>query len=76
MIYSGYKKIHGIKDITVDAPHGMTILKYGSYTVRRSDAELYVTSNINGKMRDAQVGRTTQYKIFSDQIFPNDDYSL
>ena len=43
---------------------------------RRSDLELFRDSNLNGRLRDAQVGNDHQYCSYGDGIFPILSHSI
>jgi hypothetical protein len=62
--YNGWKKFHGYKYQTLEAPNGMCMDLYGPMTFRHSDTELYADSNINDRLR--QIG---PYCVYGDGIY-------
>jgi hypothetical protein len=70
--YTGWKKIHGLKWQTVDAPNGMCIHAFGPLSVRRNDLTSLQRSNINGLFAQCQVaqGMQYQYMMYGDSIYP------
>jgi hypothetical protein len=67
--YNGWKKNHGIKFQTVDAPNGMTIDIWGPSSIRHNDIETYNMSDINGKLAAVQMNNNYQYKIYGDSAY-------
>lgn len=68
--YNGWKKQHGIKYQSLEAPNGMCMHLFGPLSCRRSDLELLSLSNINETMRNLQEGEAAQYAGYGDGIFP------
>jgi len=73
-VYSGYKKFHGIKVLTVLFPNGITACVFGPTSARHNDLGVWNLSQLNDTMYEAQhahpalAGRV--YKLFSDGGFP------
>jgi hypothetical protein len=43
-VYSGYKKVHGLKYLTVVIPSGIIAACYGPFSGRVADAQMLVDS--------------------------------
>lgn len=67
--YSGWKKHHGFKYLTCEAPNGMCIYMFGPKSFRLNDLDLMDDSDFNGVLADAQAGEEKQYKSYGDGIF-------
>lgn len=75
-VYTGYKKIHGIKVETVFLPNGITTL-FGPVSARRSDCGVERMSNLNAFLLHLQHGMFwvhdggawLYYSVFGDGAF-------
>lgn len=68
--YNGWKKLHALKYQSVDLPNGMICDMTKAFSGRRSDLRTLAQSNINGRLRDVQLGNAVQFKAYGDSIFP------
>ena len=68
--YNGWKKHHGHKFQTLEAPNGMCIDLFGPMSFRHSDLELLELSELNERLAELQVGNNKQYAAYGDGIFP------
>jgi len=68
--YNGWKKLHALKYQSVDLPNGMIMDMTKAFSGRRSDLRTLRVSNINGRVRDAQVRNNVQLCMYGDSIFP------
>jgi hypothetical protein len=62
--FNGWKKFHGYKYQTLEAPNGLALDLWGPMTFRHSDTELYTESNLNERMRQIGV-----YCVYGDGIY-------
>ena len=73
-VYTGYKKLHGIKVETVFMPNGLTAL-FGPVLARRSDVGVLYMSNLNEFLHFIQqgwflaMGLPVLYAVFGDTAF-------
>ena len=68
--YNGWKSIHGLKHQTVDCAYGMTVDLFGPWSLRKNDCRLLSQSQINRRLRELQIDRPNQIKIFGDSAYP------
>lgn len=71
-VYSGYKKLHGLKWQTIDFPDGMIGEIYGPISARRNDCFVLNESRLNERMAQLLMHLEPEesYCIFGDSIFP------
>jgi hypothetical protein len=62
--YNGWKKQHGIKFQSLEAPNGMCMHMFGPMSCRRSDVELIELSGLNEKLQELQLGNDHQYDSY------------
>lgn len=74
-VYNGWKKHHGFKFQTVEAPNGMCIHMYGPRSYRTNDLDLLHDSQINQLVAQAQAGQDLQYSIYVDGIYVPDTHT-
>lgn len=69
--YNGYKKAHGVKMFTGEAPNGMCAFLYGPMSYRRSDTEMAHASHYNNILRETQIDEPAnrQFLSYGDGIF-------
>jgi len=72
--YNGWKKLHGYKWQTIDLPNGMNFHVWGPVSVRHNDLYTLSHSNVNDLLRDVQLGRDRQYKIYGDSAYYPDTH--
>lgn len=70
--YTGWLHKHGIKNLTVDTPDGLTMFIYGPTSLRHNDLHSLLHSNINTEMYFVQRHMPgIQHKLmYGDSIFP------
>jgi len=67
-VYSGWKKIHGVKVATIVMANGLQAL-YGPISARRNDIDAVNTSNLDPFLREIQNGQQFRYCVFGDGAF-------
>lgn len=68
-VYSGHKRVHGIKFQAVTLPNGIIADVSGPYSGRRHDSYLMTESRLNDRIAAAQIGQLVQYKVFGDKAY-------
>jgi hypothetical protein len=74
--YNGWKKHHGYKYQTVELPNGMCADMFGPRSFRHNDLELLRDSQLNERLRLAQIGNAQQFCSYGDGIFPIDTHTI
>ena len=61
--YNGWKKKHGLKWLSLEAPNGMCMFLFGPMAFHHSDIDLLVGSDLNQKLADNCLydGQTASY---------------
>ena len=74
--YGGFKKHHGVKYQSLEAPNGMCIHMFGPMSERHNDLEMVTISDINAKLAAAQAHLPDdQQKVsYGDGIFEVDTH--
>lgn len=68
-VFSGHKRLHGVKFQCVQAPNGMFIDYYGIVSGRRHDAHMLHKSDLNARMAAVQIGAARQYVVYGDSAY-------
>jgi hypothetical protein len=74
--YSGWKKHHGFKFLTAEAPNGMAVFMYGPRSFRINDLDVMNQSGFNDLLAEVQLGEDKQYKSYGDGIFNIDTHCV
>jgi hypothetical protein len=74
-VYSGHKRIHGLKYQAVSAPCGLIVDLYGPVCGRRHDMHLLRVSRILHRMREAN-GDGRVFRMYGDPAYPIADVIL
>ena len=74
--YNGWKKHHGYKFQTTEAPNGMCVDMFGPKTFRQNDIQLLNDSMLNDRLREVQRGQPVQYCSYGDGIFPINTHTI
>jgi hypothetical protein len=71
-VYNGDLRVHCLQFMGVTAPDGMIVDFYGPCPGNtHDDFDVYVESNFNQRLADAQTGRPEQYKVYMDKGYEN-----
>jgi hypothetical protein len=70
-VYNGHHRVHCLQFMGVTAPDGMIVDFYGPCPGSRHDYEVYVESDFNRRLADAQAGLPYQYKVYLDKAYEN-----
>jgi nuclease HARBI1 len=69
--YSGHKKHHGIKFLSVEGPNGLCLYLYGPKSFKDCDLGVLRDSELNQQLCDLQIAEAFQYCAYGDGIFPH-----
>lgn len=75
-VYSGYKKLHGIKFQSVIAPNGLIIEMFGAIVGRRSDSYMLARSSLLGRMANLVATAGSPFYLYADSAYPLSMYLL
>jgi hypothetical protein len=67
-VYTGLKKFHGVKVLTVVMANGLHSV-YGPISARRNDIDAIQSANLDLHLRNLQEGQDIKYCVFGDGIF-------
>ena len=67
-VYSGHKRVHGLKFQSISCPCGLIIDLYGPESGRRHDMHLLRKSTIISRMRTAFRGKV--FRLYGDPAYP------
>ena len=67
-VYNGWKKIHGIKILSVVMANGLQIM-HGPISARQNDIASVHMSGLDDYLLDLQHGQEIIYRVFGDGIF-------
>ena len=67
-VYTGWKKLHGMKIFTVMMPNGLQAV-YGPISVRRNDIDAAQSSGLDQYLHDIQQGQDIKFCVLGDGIF-------
>jgi len=67
-VYTGWKKFHGIKVMTVVMANGLHAV-YGPISVRRNDIDAVQSADLDQRLNNMQQGQVVKYCVFGDGIF-------
>ncbi len=74
--YYGKDSMHCLGFQVTTAPDGMIVDLFGGFPGSRHDAHILVSSQLNRRLHDIQVGRPTQYKSYMDKGYYNDSHLI
>ena len=72
--YTGWKKLRGMKCLTLNLPNGMHLDVYGPLTCRRSDSRLRRMLKVEQKLKLLQIDNSFKYCAFGDSAYQRDEF--
>lgn len=75
-VYSGYKKVHGLKFQSVTAPNGLIVDFFGPVLGRRGDGYMLGKSGLYGRMQRLCLLTGAPYYVYGDPAYPQSQYIL
>ena len=66
--YNGWKKMHGLKMLTVLMPNGLSAMA-GPWSMRTNDLDSVNMSNLDNFLNEIQIDHQHKYSVYGDGIF-------